>query len=189
MDNVPLEDAIRNLARQVGINFIIDPRVFSRSSGGLRTSDQFVTERWENLTATDALNRVLDKQSLLLIQNPATTVGRIAQSNQGVAPISAEQVSSDTNAANAIIPLILMDDVPLRDAIRNLAHQLALEVSFDPGLSGNDGVLSQQVSIRWQHITPRQALAALMDNYDLVLKEDSATRSAKISPKSGIKGR
>jgi hypothetical protein len=33
----------------------------------------------------------------------------------------------------------MMDDVPLRDAVRNLARQLALEISFDSELSANDG--------------------------------------------------
>jgi hypothetical protein len=39
-------------------------------------------------------------------------------------------------------------DVPLRDAIQNLSRQLALEVSFDPGLSTNDSTLSQEI---WRH--------------------------------------
>ena len=31
MDEVPLEDAIKNLARQAGLNFIIDPRITAAS--------------------------------------------------------------------------------------------------------------------------------------------------------------
>lgn len=186
MDDVPLEDAIRNLARQAGLNYIIDPRVFNRTSSGQHSSSS-VTERWEQLTANEALKRVLDKHSMLLIQNPATTVARIVKSDQATAPLTRDQVGSDTNAVSAVIPLIMMDDVPLRDAIRNLARQLTLEISFDPELSANDGILSQHVSIRWQNIRPRQALAALLDNYDLVLKEESASRSGEISIKPKVK--
>ena len=189
MDDVPLEDAIRNLARQSGLNYIIDPRVFNRTSGGQRSPGGSVTERWEQLSANDALNRVLDKHSLLLIQNPATMVARIVKSDQSAVPLTVEQVGNDTNAVNAVIPLIMMDDVPLRDAIRNLARQLALEISFDSELSANDGILSQQVSLRWQNIRPRQALAALLDNYDLIIKEDPASRTGRISLRPGAKSR
>jgi hypothetical protein len=40
------------------------------------------------------------------------------------------------------------------------------------------------ISIRWENITARQALAALLDNYDLVLIEEPGAASARITLKS-----
>jgi hypothetical protein len=43
------------------------------------------------------------------------------------------------------------------------------------------------VSIRWERITARQALAALLDNFNLVMTEDAATFTAKISTRPDAK--
>jgi len=40
------------------------------------------------------------------------------------------------------------------------------------------------VSFRWERITARQALAALLDNYDLVMIGDRVTSAARITQKS-----
>ena len=90
----------------------------------------------------------------------------------------------DTN----VIPLIVMDNVPLLDAIRNLAHQARVSYMLDPRLAygrpGQDGAPQPQpaVSIRWENITATQALRALLNNYNLLLVPDAATRIARIVP-------
>jgi hypothetical protein len=96
---------------------------------------------------------------------------------------AAEQSSEPPeNGVTNTIPQIVMDTVSLPDAIRNLAHQLRLNTTLDPALSarGKQQLLSQEVSLRFENVTPRQALVALLDNYGLVLREDSASRSALI---------
>src|SRR5258706_1797114 len=137
MDGVPLREAIRNLARQMGINFLLDPQI----TGSPGTVDNYIVPepsvsfRWSNLSASEALRRVLKANHLKLVENPATTIARIVPVEQAVAPLTAEQVGTHTNAANAVIPLIVMDTVPLPDAIRNLARQLQLNTTLDPALS------------------------------------------------------
>ena len=184
MSDVPLRDAVRNLARQAGLNFILDPHLFAGSTDphGHRVPDPSVNARWEQVTAREALNRVLKEHKLKLVDNPATTVARITPAEKAVEPVTSAQVGVDTNAANAVIPVIMMEDLPLRDAIRNLVRQLGLNINLDPALSTPDHerVLSQEVAFRWERITPRQALAALLDNYGLVLREDATTDSARI---------
>jgi type II secretory pathway component GspD/PulD (secretin) len=87
----------------------------------------------------------------------------------------------------AAIPLIVMDDVPLTDAIRNLARQAGLNYMLDPRISygqpGPDGKLMPQpsVSIRWENITAEQALSALLNNYSLQLVEDPKSRIARVT--------
>ncbi len=73
-------------------------------------------------------------------------------------------------AKNDVIPLIEMENVPLTDAIRQIARQARLNILLDPRLwePPFDRV---KVSIRWQGLTAREALLALLDNYGLVLVE------------------
>ena len=106
------------------------------------------------------------------------------------APAPAPEAATPSNAQpDAIIPLIVMDDVPLTDAIRNLARQSGLNYMLDPkiafGQVGPDGKATPQpsVSIRWENITAEQALAALLNNYTLQLVEDPKSRIARISTK------
>ena len=88
-----------------------------------------------------------------------------------------------------VIPLIVMDDLPLTDAIRNLARQAGINYLMDPkvafGVPGPDGkvVPMPSVSIRWEKVTAQQALEALLNNYDLQLIQDPKTGIARITVK------
>ena len=87
----------------------------------------------------------------------------------------------------AIIPLIVMDDVPLTDAIKNLARQANLNYMLDPKISygqpGPDGKIVPQpsVAIRWENITAAQALSALLNNYGLQLVDDQKNKISRVT--------
>ena len=104
------------------------------------------------------------------------------------APEAAKAASSLVQS-NALIQLITMDDVPLTDAIRNLARQAGLNYQLDPkigfGQPGPDGRLTAQpsVSIRWEYVTAEQALAALLSNYGLQLVDDPKIKIARVTIK------
>jgi len=91
--------------------------------------------------------------------------------------------------ASAIIPLIAIDDLPLTDAIKNLARQAGLNYMIDPkvgfGVPGPDGKITPQpnVSLRWEKVTAQQALEALLGNYSLQLVEDPKTRISRVTLK------
>ena len=176
MDDVPLDDAIRNLARVAGINYILDPRI----SGSRPT----VNGRWENTTAEQMLGKVLQEHKLTMVVNPATSVARIASNNQIIKPVPVIQVGTDTNT---VIPVIALDEVPLDMAIKKLAAQANLSVSLDPKLSepssGAGARIFPTVSFRWENLTARQALTALLDNYDLTMAEDPITANAQFTIK------
>jgi len=93
------------------------------------------------------------------------------------------------SAAGGTIPLIVMDDVPLTDAIKNLARQANLNYILDPKVSfgqvGPDGkpVPQPSVSIRWENVTASQALSALLGTYNLQLVEDPKSKIAKVTVK------
>src|SRR5204862_4197210 len=84
----------------------------------------------------------------------------------------------------SFIPLLVMDSVSLSEAVSKVASAASLAISLDPELSTTEFDAQGTVSFRWERITARQALAALLDNYDLVMIEDPATSAARITQKS-----
>jgi type II secretory pathway component GspD/PulD (secretin) len=100
----------------------------------------------------------------------------------------ASAAAPQTNLA-PVIPLIVIDDTPLLDAIRNLARQAGMNLMIDPkvafGQPGPDGKPAPQpnVSIRWENITARQALGALLSNYGLQEVEDPKVNITRVTVK------
>src|SRR6266545_1406464 len=77
IDDVPSVYAIQNLARQAGLNYILDPRVPGAGFGPGRLVDmQSIHVRWTNLTVQTALSRLLNALNLPMVTSPATTVAR-----------------------------------------------------------------------------------------------------------------
>ena len=107
---------------------------------------------------------------LLLRYNHSILTIATAQDNPSDAP----------GAQSPIIPLIVMDDVPLPDAIQQLARQAKLNYSLDPQIVS----LRKKVSIRWENVTARRALLAVLDNYELLLINDPKTGIARIARKN-----
>ncbi len=106
------------------------------------------------------------------------------------APVAAPAAApAATSTTGAVIPLIVMDDVPLTDAIKNLARQAGLNYIMDPAISfgqiGPDGkpIPQPSVSIRWENVTAEQALNALLNTYKLQLVEEPKTKIARITIK------
>ena len=73
-------------------------------------------------------------------------------------------------AKDEVVALIEMEKVPLTDAIRQLARQARLNILLDPRLSAAP-YDRMTVSIRWEKVTAREALEALLDNHGLELVE------------------
>jgi type II secretory pathway component GspD/PulD (secretin) len=79
MDDVPLTDAIKNLARQAGLNYILDPKVSFGQIGpdGKPIPQPSVSIRWENVTAGQALNALLGTYNLQLVEDPKSKIARV----------------------------------------------------------------------------------------------------------------
>jgi len=79
MDDVPLTDAIKNLARHAGLNYMLDPKIGYGQPGpdGRPTPQPSVSIRWENVTAEQALNALLNNYSLQLVEDPKTKIARV----------------------------------------------------------------------------------------------------------------
>ena len=85
-----------------------------------------------------------------------------------------------------LLPLFDLKDVPLKRAIEQVARAAKLNYTIDPNVKSVDSKGKPiRVTIRWKNVTARQALLALLDNFDLVLIEDSKSGIARILPKEG----
>jgi type II secretory pathway component GspD/PulD (secretin) len=78
-EDAPLNDAIKTLARQAGINFQFDPRVATPPVGpdGRPPVQPTVSIRFENVTAQQALEAVLANHGLQLVADPKTRTARV----------------------------------------------------------------------------------------------------------------
>jgi Flp pilus assembly secretin CpaC len=78
-----LPAAIQFLARMANINIQFDPSLTFTNNipgpDGKVTAAPVVSLRWENVTAEDALQEVLDNYGLMLMLNPKTNVGRVTR--------------------------------------------------------------------------------------------------------------
>jgi hypothetical protein len=128
------------------------------------------------MSSEQELRALLREHQLILVTNPVTTVARVAPVSRRVEPVPASAVGLETNKA---VPLIVIDEVPLLYAIRNVAKQAGLEVRFDRKVV-RALERDSEISIRWENLTVRQALAALIANYGLVMEEEQTSASAEV---------
>jgi hypothetical protein len=172
MSNAPLGQAIDLLARQSALNYIVDPHLSDNS--------QTVSFAWTNVTAREGLNRLLKEHDLVLVENTVTSVARIAPASLHVKPVEAAQLGKDTNAA---VPVVMMTGYPLGEAIDLLAKELHRKSVIDKAVYESLGQRDPLVTVRWQNLTPKQALVALLDAYDLIMVDDPAVPTIRIMPK------
>jgi hypothetical protein len=180
IDDVPLTDAVKNLARQADLNFILDPCVpGSGFRAGAQRPNENVSIRLTNVSVASGLAFVLKKHKLMMITNSATTVARIVPTNHNVKPVAASAVLPSKDAPVAAIAL---DDVSLGQTISTLARQAGAEVIFDPSFTRSE-FGKARVSFRWMNLNAAQALAALLDNYDLQLVKEPGADEFRLSLK------
>jgi hypothetical protein len=93
MDQVPLMDAIRNLARQAGVNYMVDPTIVFGSAGpnGRPLPQPSVSIRFENVTAMYALRAVLKNYNLLWVPDLPSRIARIVRCDPNQPPVVLDQ--------------------------------------------------------------------------------------------------
>ena len=182
--DVPLTCVIQNVARRMDLNVIFDPHVPGSAFGpGRDIPEPTVIKRWTNITASEALRIILKENQLILVSNPVTRVARVAPGHIAIRPVPEHVLGMDSET-NKPVPLVVIDDVPLLDAIKHTAKLLGLSVTFDPEVSDTFTPDCAVVRVRWENLTSRQVLAALLDNYGLVMREDPSTATMRIRLKN-----
>lgn len=184
LQNVPLEFAIKTLARQPGHNFVMSPNfACGLDAAGVSISRPAINFQGES-SAADLLAKLLKDNGLVMVDDPVTTVARIAYTNEPTRKADAALLAGDTNAPIQVVNFV---DVPLDVALEEIAGRIGtLKVVVDPELdapqmtAGHQMAVPPTVSVRWEKITARQALLALAVNYDLVVTPDKPTGAWRV---------
>jgi hypothetical protein len=82
-----------------------------------------------------------------------------------------------------VIPLVVIDEVPILALITNLANQAQLKFTFDPSLDLSGMASLPPFSVRWENVTAISALQAFLERYALTLKIGSNRNRVRISAK------
>lgn len=97
--------------------------------------------------------------------------------------------ASNVGIQDDLIPLVLLEDSDLPEAITFLAAQAGINFLFDPRVTEEqlsaDGspIPPRKVSIQFRDVTARAALDAVMANYGLEMIEDDKTGIARVTIK------
>jgi hypothetical protein len=198
--DIPITAAIENLARQAGIKYVLDPKIGygQPDQNGQIKPEPRLSLRWANVTPREALLALLDNYELQLVENPQTGVALVTEKTSDIEVRIASSPLPDST--NDVTMPIRFEDVPITKAIDALARQAGINCEFDPkigyGFPDQNGHIQPEpaLSIRWDNITPRQALLAILQNYDLLLiyypkpaiavitKKDSRAPKTYVSP-------
>ena len=92
--DVPITTAIENLARQAGINFLLDPKIGygQPDQSGQIKPEPTLSIRWENVTAEQALLALLDNYGLQLVRDSKTQIARITTKDPTAPPLLVTRV-------------------------------------------------------------------------------------------------
>ena len=184
LESVPVTAVVETLARLGGINYLLDPKLFVAADGS-PVPEPTITTNWTHITAKQGLSEVLKEQGLFLVEDPVTSIARIGWTNRITNPVDAKLLGSDTNQTMPIA----FQDVPLDEALNTLIRLADIVVTLDPKVSDYVDPVSHMihsqptVSARWAHVTARQGIIALCENYDLVIVKDAATGAVRIKLK------
>jgi type IV pilus assembly protein PilQ len=87
--DVPITTAIENLARQAGINYLLDPKIGygQPDQNGQVKTEPTLSIRWENITAEHALVALLDNYGLQLVEDRRSGIARITTKDPSAPPL------------------------------------------------------------------------------------------------------
>jgi type II secretory pathway component GspD/PulD (secretin) len=87
--DVPITTAIENLARQAGINYLLDPKIGygQPDQNGQVKAEPTLSIRWENITAEHALVALLDNYGLQLVEDRRSGIARITTKDPSAPPL------------------------------------------------------------------------------------------------------
>ncbi len=145
--DVPITTAIENLARQAGINYMLDPKIGygqPDANGQIKPEPQ-LSIRWENITAESALLALLDNYGLQLIVDKRTGIDRVALKDPLAPPILITRViqlqyASVSNMTEAVQSVF--NDKRSR-VIADVRTSQLLVVATDPEQQAVDTLVAQ----------------------------------------------
>jgi type II secretory pathway component GspD/PulD (secretin) len=145
--DVPITTAIEHLARQAGINYMLDPKIGygqTDANGQLKPEPQ-LSIRWENITAESALLALLDNYGLQLVVDKKTGIDRVSMKDPLAPPplitrVVQLQYASVSNMTEAVQSVLA--DKRSRVMADSRTSQL-LVVATDPEQQSVDTLIAQ----------------------------------------------
>ena len=148
LQDVPITTAIEALARQAGINYLLDPKIGygQPDQNGQTKPEPTLSVRWENVTPQQALLALLDNYSLQIVENPKTGIARITTKEPNALPPLVTRVvqlkyASTSNMLVAVVSL-LSDDRRSKVVPDARTSQLVV-VATEAGQSAVDTLIGQ----------------------------------------------
>jgi type II secretory pathway component GspD/PulD (secretin) len=116
LQDVSITAAIEALAREAGINYLLDPKIGygQPDQNGQIKPEPTLSIRWEHVTAQQALLALLDNYSLQLVENPKTGIAKITTKEPNALPplitrVVQLQYASTSNMMAAVVGLLSGD--------------------------------------------------------------------------------
>ena len=166
-DAVPLPDAVNALARQAGLNIMLDFDLTNALASQ-------VNEKWRNVTARQALLALMDNYGWQFVRKSGSPILHVVVRPAGAdyspdTPFSLSNINPSDGVSvddGTMSPTLAFDEVPLPNAIRALASQAGLNIQIDPHALRQTNA---KVTATWKNVTARQAFQALLDGHNLQL--------------------
>ncbi len=97
-------------------------------------------------------------------------------------------ITNDPRIGNeTILPSIKLEEVPITHAISNFARQAGIKCRMDPNIRRTATGAESTVSLDWTNVSARQALLALLGNYNLrLIPEATSGNSIIVEQPSGL---
>ncbi|MBI2924440.1 MAG: hypothetical protein HYY24_01915 [Verrucomicrobia bacterium] len=136
-EDSPLTDVIKTLARQAGINFLFDPRIAAAvDTEGKPLVQPNISVRFENVTALQALEAVLENHSYTLVKDPKTRIARITIKDPAapeplVTKVIQLKYSNPTNMVAVLKPMLSIRSQVLADSRTSQLVILATDKELD----------------------------------------------------------
>ena len=190
--DVPIITAVQNLAREAGINFLLDPTLFpSPESSESSYREPIINLRMKNVSADDVLKRMLWAHHYVLMEDPVSNIAIITHASQITNHLFAGMTSIATNTpvfhTDQLLPLIQFSDVPITSAIENLLRQAGVNYMIDPKVgrlwnNPNSYHTSEPIlSIRLEGVTAWNALNRILNVHNLVLVDNPVTHIWRVT--------
>jgi hypothetical protein len=147
-DDLPLTDAIQQLAKLAGLTCQIDPELLNRKAAdGTRIPPPTVKEKWRNVSPLQALDALSENYGCQVLWGPGPNPQPVIYAGGAVDPrVKKVNLLDKTPAAGAlaapanagpgdeIVESMTFDNLAVTDAIRQLAVLAGLNIQIDPQL-------------------------------------------------------
>lgn len=190
LEQLPLDVAMLALGRMAGINMLLAPEITTEPGRTSGPASVEVTLTLANVTARQALLGLMANYGFILVWDEETRVGRVLTGQRLESDAAAPAISLEGLPPSAPLdpspPSFLFEDLLLPNAILMLAERAGWKGQVDgdaiPGARAPDGkpVPWPRVEARFEGVTARQALLALLRNYHLAPVWDSQAQSLRV---------